>query len=392
MALRSIDLFSGCGGIARGLSPFCEVVAYCECDDAARTSLEHNMRRGLLDEAPIYDDVRTFPAELPGGGDVDLVSMGFPCQDISTTGLQRGFQGSRSSLFHDGMRVVANYRPRFVFLENVRNITTMPGVWHQVLRSLDEHGYDARWGVVAAGNLRAPHYRPRWFCVAHCRSQVGSLDTGGVAAETKRQVRELLAEKIKGPWNMEGRTLRANGWEPEIPRMVAAARSRSMRAVLAQLGNICVPQCAQTAFEILRSSEIDVRKELVLEETHYMPHWGAFSNGVLYTTRRPPLAPRFDHGLVLLPADKPHRRWSRRKLPLVTDPLQRRVWATPRARAPGVGTLTKRTMLDLSTQMYHEERTVERGRCENPRYVEWMMGLPENWIAAYEHPSCKTDG
>jgi site-specific DNA-cytosine methylase len=75
--LRTIDLFSGVGGMALGLRAHCEVVQYCENDPYCRTVLQKRMAAGDLDDAPIQYDVRDFETVE---GQVDMVTAGFPCQ------------------------------------------------------------------------------------------------------------------------------------------------------------------------------------------------------------------------------------------------------------------------------------------------------------------------
>ena len=145
--LRCIDLFSGCGGLSLGLREVAHVVTYCERNEACQRTLRHNMARRRLDRAPIYDDVTSFPKRLAGGGKIDLVCGGFPCQDISWAGphSRKGLRGERSGLFYAAMDVVRTYKPKFVFLENVASITAQPKVWRPVLEELDDAGYS--WGT-----------------------------------------------------------------------------------------------------------------------------------------------------------------------------------------------------------------------------------------------------
>ena len=87
--LKCIDLFSGCGGIAYGLRGLCSTVLFCDSDAACHTCLRSNMRRGRLEAAPISSDVRSL-SSVPRA---ELVTAGFPCQDISFLGSQAGFEG-----------------------------------------------------------------------------------------------------------------------------------------------------------------------------------------------------------------------------------------------------------------------------------------------------------
>ena len=115
---------------------------------------------------PIHDDINTFTA---GIGQFDCITGGFPCQDISVAGNQKGItEKSRSGLFYSLMRVIRMVRPRFVVMENVAAI--LNNGLDIVLGELSEAGYDAEWAVISASSLGAAHRRSRWWCVAYTDS------------------------------------------------------------------------------------------------------------------------------------------------------------------------------------------------------------------------------
>jgi DNA (cytosine-5)-methyltransferase 1 len=121
------------------------------------------MRSGDIDSAPIWDDVTTLRGDmLPR---IDIISGGFPCQDISVAGLGKGLAGERSGLFFEIARLVRECQPRFVFLENVPAIRTRGG--ERVVKELASIGYDCRWTTLSAAAVGAPHKRERWFLLAH---------------------------------------------------------------------------------------------------------------------------------------------------------------------------------------------------------------------------------
>ena len=97
-------------------------------------------------------------------GEVDIVSCGFPCQDISDAGTREGIKGARSGLWFtiaDAIRII---RPRYVFLENVSAIRNRGQ--SAVLTSLHQIGYDTRWTTLRASDIGAAHRRERWFAIA----------------------------------------------------------------------------------------------------------------------------------------------------------------------------------------------------------------------------------
>ncbi len=117
---------------------------------------------------PIWDDIRTFDGR-PWRGRVDVVSGGFPCQDVSTanTAHTRGkgvADGERSGLWREMSRVVCEVRPHHVVVENSPALT-FRGL-DIVLGDLASMGYDARWGVLGAAGVGAPHLRKRIWIVA----------------------------------------------------------------------------------------------------------------------------------------------------------------------------------------------------------------------------------
>ncbi|MFF7233964.1 DNA cytosine methyltransferase [Streptomyces sioyaensis] len=97
-------------------------------------------------------------------GQVDILTAGFPCQDISNAGKRVGIKGERSGVWKHVAEAVRVLRPRYVFLENVGAIRSR-GI-DVVLGDLAACGFDARWTSYRASSIGAPHHRDRWFCVA----------------------------------------------------------------------------------------------------------------------------------------------------------------------------------------------------------------------------------
>ncbi|CAK0827984.1 unnamed protein product [Prorocentrum cordatum] len=106
------DLFSGIGGFAVAFAKFARTIGYCDNEPASRGVLERKIESGELDDAPIFEDVKKLhPKDLPpcenGWDAVDLVTAGFPCQDISCAGLHAGLaKGTRSSLVKQVVRLI----------------------------------------------------------------------------------------------------------------------------------------------------------------------------------------------------------------------------------------------------------------------------------------------
>ena len=172
MKLRVLDLFSGIGGFSLGLERTggFETVAFCEIEEFPRKVL-----RKHWPEVPIYNDVRTLTADVLArdGIAVDVITGGFPCQDLSVAGKQAGMgEGTRSGLWSEIVRLIGELSPRYVIVENVANLLSGPsekrGGWFgRVLGDLAECGYDAEWRNIPACMVSAPHRRERVWIVAH---------------------------------------------------------------------------------------------------------------------------------------------------------------------------------------------------------------------------------
>ena len=156
--MNALDLFSGIGGFALGFEragintlAFCEVEPYCRAVLAKRWPGK-----------PIHGDVRELHIAR---GFADLISGGFPCQDISFAGDGAGLAGSRSGLWSEYLRLIEEGRPRWAVIENVSALRSR-GL-DQVLRQLTAIGYDAEWYCIPASAVGAPHQRDRIWIVAY---------------------------------------------------------------------------------------------------------------------------------------------------------------------------------------------------------------------------------
>jgi DNA (cytosine-5)-methyltransferase 1 len=255
--LNGLDLFSGIGGLALALHPWVRPVAYCEIDRYAQAVLLCRMADGALPRAPIWDDVRSLRADmLPC---VDIISGGFPCQDLSVAGLGAGLAGERSGLFFEIARLTGEIRPSFIFLENVPAIRSRGA--DVVTGRLAELGYDCRWGVLSAFDVGAPHLRDRWWLLAHRngdRCQVESQRDGeeskggGSRQRDPDRLRDPLSDSFgqflreqQGRWSGESRPGQA-GPGDDVGRVVDGLPHRVDR--LRALGNSVCPAAARAAF------------------------------------------------------------------------------------------------------------------------------------------------
>ncbi len=163
--MNELALFAGAGGgILGGMLCGFRTVCAVEIEPACREILAARQNDGCLPPFPIWDDVRTFDGK-PWRGVVDIVTGGFPCQDISCAGKGAGIDGERSGLWAEMARIVGEVLPQFVFVENSPMLVGRGLA--RVLADLAALGYDARWGVVGAYHAGAPHKRERIWILAN---------------------------------------------------------------------------------------------------------------------------------------------------------------------------------------------------------------------------------
>ena len=166
--MNELALFAGAGGgILGGHLLGWRTVCAVEQNAYAAGILVARQNDNILPPFPIWDDVRTFDGR-PWRGIVDVVSGGFPCQDISCAGKGAGIDGERSGLWAEMARIIGEVRPRFVFVENSPMLVNR-GLG-RVLGDLSTLGYDAQWGVVSAADTGAPHKRERIWIVGCANS------------------------------------------------------------------------------------------------------------------------------------------------------------------------------------------------------------------------------
>lgn len=245
--LRVLDLFSGIGGFSLGLERTggFETVAFCEIEDFPRRVLEKHWPK-----VPKYHDVRELTAEVLArdGIAVDVITGGFPCQDISVAGKQAGIgEGTRSGLWSECLRLVSELRPKYAIFENVANLlsgpSNRPGAWFgRILADLASIGYNAEWENIPAAAVGAPHRRERVWIIAY---------------PSQANVEQVLgAEKST-------RQLRGSAWRSWPERMDQSFVCREANGLpgdahrIGALGNAVVPAIP----EIIGNAILDALKQ-----------------------------------------------------------------------------------------------------------------------------------
>ncbi len=200
--MKYLSLFSGIGAFEKALERLniaFELVGYCEVDRYASKaySLLHH-----IPESMNFGDITKLDEKcLPGN--IDLITYGFPCQDISLAGHQKGLLNSdgsktRSGLFFDALRIIKYSQPKIAIAENVKNLTSKK--FHEqfgiILRSLDQAGYNNYWKVLNAADFEIPQKRERVFIVSIRKD----MDTGIFEFPTPvtltRCMGDLLEDKV----------------------------------------------------------------------------------------------------------------------------------------------------------------------------------------------------
>ena len=171
--MRFLDLFSGIGGFRLGMERAGhKCIGFCEIDKYARASYQaiHDTE-GEIDFKDITEVTNEEFRKLRGK--VDIICGGFPCQAFSIAGKQLGVEDTRGTLFYEIARATEQIKPRYLFLENVRNLLSHDKgkTFKRMLKILDELGYDAEWQVLNSKNFGVPQNRERVFIIGHLRNE-----------------------------------------------------------------------------------------------------------------------------------------------------------------------------------------------------------------------------
>lgn len=165
--IKYLSLFSGIGAFEKALQrlhiPY-KLVAYCENDKYA--SKAYSLLHKVPESMNLGDITKVNERELPG--DIDMITYGFPCQDISLAGQQKGLfdekgEKTRSGLFFDALRIIEHCQPKIAIAENVKNLTSkkFESQFSIVLNSLESAGYNNYWKVLNAKDYELPQNRER---------------------------------------------------------------------------------------------------------------------------------------------------------------------------------------------------------------------------------------
>ena len=279
-----ISFCSGYGGIERGLDLAGvehRVLAYVEIEAFAIANLVAKMETGQLVPAPIFTDLKTFPAHLFRGC-VDIITGGYPCQPFSAAGKRLGTEDPRH-LWPYILDHIKAIRPVRCMFENVEGHISL-GL-REVISDLEGAGYDATWGIFSAAEVGAPHQRKRVYILGsdtNCRDgsaqqerkykrpkELDGCGDWGLATPDSSDMADTISagsqgrlsgredterESQRGHLGRGGTALQRGqeqSWppEPRLGRVVDGCADRVDRIRL--LGNGVVPQTAAKAWQVL---------------------------------------------------------------------------------------------------------------------------------------------
>jgi DNA (cytosine-5)-methyltransferase 1 len=276
--MRVGSLFSGIGGIEIGLERAGGFTTewFIEKDPYAQAILKKHWPN-----TKIYDDVEK--VDFRSVPRVDVITGGFPCQDISNAGKRAGIEGSRSGLWAYCAEAVRTLRPKVALFENVAALTGR-GL-NRVLADLAEIGYDAEWYCFPAKAVGAPHQRDRIIIISfpnsecfrchyvpkrsqeeskgHACSKIGGICN--VANTNQKRLQRSKCEKrpYEERWSVEnGKTRKCRAsrkelcskgiWavEPDVGRVANGIPNRVDR--IKCLGNAVVPAWAEAIAKAIK--------------------------------------------------------------------------------------------------------------------------------------------
>lgn len=241
--IKVLDLFAGAGGftLAGEMAGGYETVAFCEIDPYAQKVL-----RARWPDVPLFEDV----TKLKGAdvGAVDVITGGFPCQDLSATGRQAGIgEGTRSGLFREMLRLAGECGKPYIIFENVSRLLSGPahdpGQWFgEFLHSLAECGYDAEWFNLTASGVGGPHERKR-VCVVAYPNQA-PIERGGISRRVHQEHADLDRMSC---WWQDG-----SGPERRVCGVDDGVSMRAHRIRSGIMGNAIVPPLFAIIMKALR--------------------------------------------------------------------------------------------------------------------------------------------
>lgn len=381
MVMKSIDLFTGIGGMTLALRDLgVTPLLYCDKDPDSQRVLSSLIKKKWLPKAPIHQDVRklTVPGDIPLSA--DMILAGFPCQGFSNAGARQGLRHDGSSLVSHVYRIVRRVKPKVVFLENVSALldsTYRPDLL-SIFKTFSSMGYDGRYVKMHGYDVECPQKRQRLYMLFYRRG--ASLS----------------------PLKLPGKHRRFSWKREPVPRLVPQSPGGAARCKL--LGNSVIPELTRLAFLLLwtgfrmPADKLYASKSIAFctspshtgkvmnASTQTMFQAGSILRGVCtYAIKPTTFALKYRPPTIVLdPKVYKNTAWkSRHSTPPLTRPLSIQGWGTIRTKSTGGNTvLTERGSYDIGTQIRFATNTPAHLRSSgkvNPEFYEWLMGYRTGW-------------
>ena len=243
------SLFSGIGGFELGAKRAgIKTIWNCEINPFCRMILKKH-----FPETTQYTDITT----LKNPPYVDIISGGFPCQDISIANPKgEGLNGKRSGLWKEMLRIICEARPSYVLIENSPELLRKG--FSSLLQNLSEAGYDAEWQCLQARNFNLPHKRERIFIIAYTK-RLGHLDN----IIKTCILQKILSKKISGqtPLPMPIKRFNAKSDYRSVRMYNGFSKELDTNRITA-LGNAVIPSIAQYLFECIKQHHTSIQEDL----------------------------------------------------------------------------------------------------------------------------------
>ena len=210
--INVLSLFSGIGAFEKALDRKgigYNLVNYCEFDKYASKS--YSAVHGVSEMLNLGDITKVNIAELEPHS-ADLITYGFPCQDISNAGKQRGFehdgQLTRSGLFFYAAAIIGRIQPKVAICENVKALTgkKFTKEFETVLSTLEDMGYTNYWKVLNAKDYGIPQNRERVFIVS-VRNDIDKKYTFPAPIKLELRLKDILEKEVDEKYYLSDKTI-----------------------------------------------------------------------------------------------------------------------------------------------------------------------------------------
>lgn len=357
MKYKLLDLFSGIAGFSLSLHPLTKTIGYCDNDSIVQNVLQERIQENKLDKAPIFSDIKNIDKDKLSQNEIDIVTAGFPCQDISVMNLKgKGLQGCRSNLGFDALYLSFAVNAKIIILENSPNIVNRGLASLTIL--LEKNDYDYIYDFFSARQVGAPHMRKRFYMVCVKKNDKRALKIIQDFSWEKKLWKHK--DVISHAWDTPYKS------DKVIPNNEKNKCDIKIRTHL--LGNAIVPLCARFAIYFL--------------STYFLREYRYFLNKSQYNKSVPD---KKYHFTIEIPFSQ-YKPNNQIKYPII---LHKDILSTLLAANWNISKIgSSRACRILQNQiMYNVTTLTDKKNMDknvynwliNPLYLEWFMGYPYEW-------------